>query len=139
MLRMTSAMGILSERYRDAERIAHGAMGEILRATDSVLGRTVAVKVLAEPFAADDESRSRFMREARAAARVSSHPNIVTIYDVGESAERPYIVMEYVDGPSLERRLLDEGAQEPADALRQLEQASRALDHAHANGVVTAT
>src|SRR6266536_1855029 len=133
---MTSATQILPERYRDAERIAHGAMGDVYRATDATLGRVVAVKVLAEPFAADESARRRFAREARAAARVSGDPGIVAIFDVGESNERPYIVMEYVDGSSLEQRLHDEGAQALADALRWLEQAARALDHAHANGIV---
>ena len=132
----TSSAQVLPERYRDAERIAHGAMGDVYRATDSTLGRVVAVKLLAEPFVADDTARRRFAREARAAARVSGDPNIVTIYDVGETGERPYIVMEYIDGGSLEQRLHEEGAQAPADALRWLEQAGRALDHAHANGVV---
>jgi serine/threonine protein kinase len=133
---MSSLTQILPERYRDAEPIARGAMGDIVRATDAVLGRVVAVKVLAEQFVADEDSRRRFAREARAAARVSSHPNIVTIFDVGEDAERPYIVMEYIDGVSLEQRLREHGPPSPADALRELEQAARALDHAHANGVV---
>ena len=132
---MTSATQILPERYRDAERIAHGAMGDVYRATDAILGRVVAVKLLAEPFVSDEASRRRFAREARAAARVSGDPGIVTIYDVGE-AERPYIVMEYVDGSSLEQRLYKEGSQAPADAMRWLEQAARALDYAHAHGVV---
>ncbi|HEX7311672.1 MAG TPA: protein kinase [Gaiellaceae bacterium] len=132
----TPSTQVLPERYRDAERIAHGAMGDVYRATDATLGRVVAVKLLAEPFVADDTARGRFAREARAAARVSGDPSIVTIYDVGETGERPYLVMEYVDGSSLEQRLRDEGAQAPADALRWLEQAGRGLDHAHANGVV---
>jgi len=133
---MTSAATqVLPERYRDAEPIARGAMGDVFRATDGMLDRVVAVKVLAEGTSADD-SRRRFAREARAAARVSDEPHIVTIYDVGESGERPYIVMEYVDGSSLEQRLQENGRQAPADALRWLEQAGQALDHAHANGVV---
>ena len=132
----TPSTQVLPERYRDAERIAHGAMGDVYRATDATLGRVVAVKLLAEPFVADDTARRRFAREARAAARVSGDPSIVTIYDIGETSERPYIVMEYVDGSSLEQRLHDEGAQTPADVLRWLEQAGRGLDHAHANGVV---
>ena len=78
---------ILPERYRDAELIARGAMGDIYRATDSVLGRVVALKLLAEPYVDDESVQRRFAREARAAARLSSDPNIVTIYDVGESAD----------------------------------------------------
>jgi eukaryotic-like serine/threonine-protein kinase len=135
-LATTFSAQVLPERYRDAVRIAHGAMGDVYRATDATLGRVVAVKLLAEPFVADDTARRRFAREARAAARVSGDPSIVTIYDVGETGERPYIVMEYVDGSSLEQRLHEEGAQPPADVVRWLEQAGRGIDHAHASGVV---
>ena len=84
-------------------------MGDIYRATDSVLGRVVALKLLAEPYVDDEAVQQRFAREARAAARLSSDPNIVTIFDVGESAERPYIVMEYMSGGSLEQRLRTTG------------------------------
>ncbi len=110
-------------------------MGDIYRATDSTLGRVVAVKVLAEPYVDDEPARKRFAREARAAARLSGDPSIVTIYDVGEATERPYIVMEYMGGGSLEQRLAN-GTQPPAQTLRWLQQVGRALDHAHANGVV---
>ena len=77
-------------------------MGEIYRATDTALGRAVAVKVLADRYAWDEEVRRRFTREALAAARLSGEPNIVTIFDVGESNGRPFIVMEYLPGGSLE-------------------------------------
>jgi serine/threonine-protein kinase len=129
------ATQVLPERYQDVERVARGAMGDIFRATDTTLDRPVAVKLLAEPYVNDESARRRFAREASAAARVSGEPNIVTIFDVGGSDERPYIVMEYVDGQSLEERLR-EGRVPPADALRWLEQAGAALDYAHANGVV---
>jgi serine/threonine protein kinase len=129
------ATQILPDRYQHVERLAQGAMGEIYRATDTTLDRVVAVKLLAAPFVADDSARRRFAREARAAARVSGDPNIVTIFDVGDAGERPYIVMEYIAGTSLEERLRS-GRQKPADALRWLEQAGRALDYAHSHGVV---
>jgi tRNA A-37 threonylcarbamoyl transferase component Bud32 len=132
---MESVTQILPARYRDVERIARGAMGDIYRATDSTLGRIVAVKVLAEPYVEHESARKRFAREARAAARLSGDPSIVTIYDVGDKADRPYIVMEYMGGGSLEQRLAS-GSQPPAQAVRWLEQVARALDHAHANGVV---
>ena len=132
---MESVTQILPARYRDVKRIARGAMGDIYRATDSTLGRVVAVKVLAEPYVEDEAARKRFAREGRAAARLSGDPNIVTIYDVGEAAERQYIVMEYMGGGSLEQQLAN-GMQPPAQAVRWLEQVARALDHAHANGVV---
>jgi eukaryotic-like serine/threonine-protein kinase len=111
-------------------------MGEIYRATDSVLGRAVAIKVLAERYAKDESVRKRFTREALAAARLSGQPNIVMIYDVGEHAERSYIVMEYLSGGSLEDVLQREGAQAPQRAFAWLEEAAAALDAAHRNGVV---
>ena len=111
-------------------------MGEIYRATDSVLGRAVAIKVLAEQYAQDESIRARFTREALAAARLSGQPNTVTIYDVGEHGGRPYIVMEYLAGGSLDQLLRKEGAQAPARALAWLEQAASALDAAHREGIV---
>ncbi len=111
-------------------------MGEIYRATDSVLARAVAVKLLAERYAADEGVRARFTREALAAARLSSEPHIVTIFDVGEWNARPFIVMEYLEGGSLDYAIRRDGAQPPGRALSWLEQAAGALDAAHAAGVV---
>jgi serine/threonine-protein kinase len=128
--------GLLPDRYTGAQAIGRGGMGEIFRATDTALGRVVAVKVLAERYAQDAQVRERFTREALAAARLSGNSSIVTIYDVGEHAGRPYIVMEYLGGGSLEQRLRDEGAQPPGRALEWLEQAASALDAAHREGVV---
>src|SRR5256714_5167723 len=127
---------ILPPRYRSPKRIARGGMGEVYRATDSTLGRAVAVKVLAERYSRDDAIRQRFTREALAAARLSGEPHIVTIFDVGEHAERPFIVMEYLSGGSLEDWIRRDGAQSPAQALEWLEQAAVALDAAHRHGVV---
>jgi eukaryotic-like serine/threonine-protein kinase len=127
---------IFPPRYRGAQLIARGGMGEIYRATDSTLGRAVAIKVLAERYAQDDAVRERFTREALAAARLSGQRNTVTIYDVGEHGGRPYIVMEYLGGGSLEDVLRDGGAQPPERAFRWLEQAAAALDAAHGEGVV---
>jgi serine/threonine-protein kinase len=127
---------VLPERYANVERIGSGGMGEIVRAEDTVLGRTVAVKLLAEHHAADETVRARFTREALAAARVSASPNTVTIFDVGEGQGRPYIVMEYLPGGSVADRLAREGAQPPAKALPWLDGAARALDAAHRLGVV---
>jgi eukaryotic-like serine/threonine-protein kinase len=129
-------MNLLPDRYRNPERVGQGGMGEIYRAEDTVLGRTVAVKMLAERYAADQAVRERFTREALAAARLSGEPHTVTIFDVGEHEERPFIVMEYLRGGSLEDRLREHGAQDPARVLEWLEQAASALDAAHAHGVV---
>lgn len=133
---MAVGAGLLPERYTGAQPIGRGGMGEIFRATDTTLGRAVAVKVLAEGYAQDPSVRERFTREALAVARLSGNPNIVTIYDVGEHRERPFIVMEYLPGGSLEQKIRAEGAQTPRQSLEWLEQAANALDAAHREGVV---
>ena len=133
---MAVEAGILPERYQDVTRIARGGMGEVYRASDTLLGRPVAVKLLSERYAANSEIRKRFTREALAAARLSSDPDVVTIYDIGESNGRPFIVMEYVEGGSLSDELLRSGPQPPQRALPWLESAADALDYAHAHGVV---
>src|SRR3954454_20061542 len=102
---MAVSKQILPSRYRDVERIAAGGMGEIYLAVDDELGRSVIVKVMSEAYAQDQPLRARFKREALAAARVSGAPNIVTIFDVGEHDSRPFIVMEYLRGGSLQERL----------------------------------
>src|SRR5688500_1839777 len=110
-------------------------MGEIYRATDELLGRVVAIKVLAEGYAEDPAVRERFTREALAAARLSGRPNVITIFDAGEAEGRPLIVMEYLAGGSLEDRIRAGGIH-TGQALDWLEQAAVALDAAHAEGVV---
>ena len=104
---------MLPDRYAEVRRIGHGGMGDIFRATDTALGRTVAVKVLAERYAADESVRARFTREAFAAARLSASPNTVTIFDVGEHEGHPYIVMEYLGGGTIAEKLV---RQRDADA-----------------------
>jgi serine/threonine protein kinase len=111
-------------------------MGEIFLATDEVLGREVAIKVLAARYAEDASLRERFKREALAAARLSGNHNIVTIFDVGEHDGRPIIVMEYLAGGSLEQRLGGKKPLEIAPVLDWLEEAAAALDAAHAAGIV---
>lgn len=126
----------LPNRYREPELIARGGMGEIYRAEDRDLSRVVAIKVLSERFADDDQIRARFTREALAAARLSHAPSTVTIFDVGEHEGRPYIVMEYLSGGSLDDRLKRDGAQPLGRSLDWLRQAAAALDAAHASGIV---
>jgi eukaryotic-like serine/threonine-protein kinase len=132
---MADENAILPPRYRNPQRIGHGGMGDIYRARDSLLDREVAIKVLADRYAGDESTRERFTREALAAARLSSEPGTVTIFDVGEWEGRPFIVMEHLGGGSLEHQLRG-GRPPPARALTWLEQAARALDAAHAQGVV---
>jgi tRNA A-37 threonylcarbamoyl transferase component Bud32 len=132
---MSDESAQLPPRYREPRRIGHGGMGDIYRARDSMLDREVAIKVLAQRYAEDDANRRRFTREALASARLSSDPAIVTIFDVGEWEGRPFIVMEYLGGGSLEDRLRD-GRPPTSQALAWLEQAARALDAAHGQGIV---
>jgi eukaryotic-like serine/threonine-protein kinase len=133
---MAVETGVLPARYASPEWIGSGGMGDIFLATDEVLGRRVVVKRLSERYARDLAIRERFKREALAAARLSGEPGVVTIFDVGEWEDHPYIVMEHVPGGSLEDRLRQGGAQPPAQALRWLEEAASAIDAAHAQGVV---
>ncbi|MDX6664671.1 MAG: eukaryotic-like serine/threonine-protein kinase, partial [Solirubrobacteraceae bacterium] len=114
-------------------------MAAVYAATDDVLGRDVAVKVLAEYFSSDDAARARFTREARAAARVSDHPHVVTIYDIAETDGDPpvaFIVMELLAGGTVAERLKSGEPIPHALALRWLDQAADALDAAHATGMV---
>ncbi|MEP6812935.1 MAG: protein kinase, partial [Actinomycetota bacterium] len=133
---MPLAAHLLPDRYTDAEPLGRGGMGEIVRAIDTTLGRTVAVKLLDQRYAADEAVRERFTREALAVARLSGNSHVVTIYDVGEWRSRPYIVMAYLAGGSLQDVLAKEGAQPPARALDWLEQTAGALDAAHREGIV---
>ena len=133
---MRSENDLLPPRYLRPTRIGYGGMGEIFRAEDEVLGRTVAIKVLSDQYARDESLRARFTREALAAARLSGEPGTVTIFDVGEWEGRPFIVMEYVGGGSLETRLRESGPPTVDQALMWLGQAAGALDSAHERGVV---
>jgi eukaryotic-like serine/threonine-protein kinase len=134
----------LPDRYRVRRRLATGGMAAVWCAEDLVLGRVVAVKVLAERFAQDDMAMRRFKREARAAARVSTHAHVVTIYDVGDleiddrdvnSSARPFIVMEYLAGGTV-ADAIRVGAVRRQEAVRWIREAASALDHAHARGIV---
>ena len=110
-------------------------MGEVYRAIDSVLERKVAVKLLSERHARDEDAHARFRREALSAARLSGAPHVITVFDVGEHGTQPYIVMEYLEGGSVFDRLR-EGRVSPGLALEWLDQAGQALDRAHAEGIV---
>jgi eukaryotic-like serine/threonine-protein kinase len=126
----------LPERYRIVAHIANGGMASVWEAHDELLGRDVAVKVLAPHLSEDEGSRRRFMREARTAAVLSTHPHVVTIYDVGEYEGRSFIVMELLRGGTVADRLRRCGRLEPATALRWLDGSAGALDAAHERGIV---
>jgi eukaryotic-like serine/threonine-protein kinase len=126
---------LLVGRYRLEERIAGGGMGTVYVATDELLGRKVAAKLLNEELADNPSFVDRFRREARSVAALV-HPNIATVFDYGEDAGRHFIVMELVRGRDLERILADEGALSPERARRIATKVCEALGHAHAAGVV---
>jgi serine/threonine-protein kinase len=123
-------------RYRLERELGRGGMATVYLARDTELDRPVALKILAESLAGDAAFRKRLLREARLAARLS-HPNVVNVYDVGESEDgRPYVVMECVEGVTL-AELLNERGRLPADeAVGLAVQACRGLAHAHAAGLV---
>ena len=111
-------------------------MAGVWEAFDELLGRPVAIKVLASHLSEDERARRRFEREARAAAGLSSHPHVVTIYDVGERDGRAFIVMELMRGGTVAERLKEGRAIADETALRWLREAAGALDAAHEAGVV---
>ena len=127
----------LAGRYELGERLGSGGMSTVLLATDRRLERKVAIKLLAEHLADDEQFVTRFRREALSAARLV-HPNIVQVYDFGldEESGRQYIVMEYVEGSSGAEILAAEGTLDVPEAVGILSQACRGLDYAHRSGVI---
>jgi serine/threonine-protein kinase len=124
---------LLAGRYQVLERLGAGGMGAVYRAHDHLLDRVVAVKVPAVEATA--RSRERFRREARSAARLN-HANVVRVYDWEERAGEAFLVLEYVEGPSLRDVLATRGPLPAAEAARIGEQIADALAHAHGQGVV---
>jgi eukaryotic-like serine/threonine-protein kinase len=136
MSAMDDGRRVLAGRYELVEVIGRGGMGTVYRAVDRVLGRSVAVKLLAGSAADHDPvSIARFEREARAAASLS-HPAVVAIYDTGADAGTPFIVMELVTGRSLEAILRADGPLPPERAVGVAASVADALAAAHAAGIV---
>src|SRR5450830_972146 len=126
---------LIAGRYRVERRLGGGGMAEVFLARDATLGRLVAVKVLRERFADDEQFLARFHREARAAAALN-HPNVVVIHDRGGSADSLYIVMEYVPGETVKELVQRAGRLSPA-AARVIElDLLAALQAAHDGGIV---
>src|SRR5512132_3663528 len=125
-----------AERYELELRLGPGGMATVYLARDLKLDREVAIKLLADNYAGDDEVRKRFSREARLAARLD-HPNVVQVFDVGEDDDRPYIVMEHVEGGTLADRLSrGRRSLDRSEALRLLGQLCEGLGHAHSKKLV---
>jgi eukaryotic-like serine/threonine-protein kinase len=124
-------------RYVIGRRLGAGGMSTVFEARDTVLERPVAVKLLAEHLADDEDFVYRFRREALSAARLQ-HPNIVQVFDSGQDpdSERHYIVMEYVDGPSAADMLREHKQLEVDETVRLVRDACHGLDYAHRAGVV---
>ncbi|HEX3172658.1 MAG TPA: protein kinase [Solirubrobacterales bacterium] len=127
--------GTLSGRYELGDRLGSGGMSNVYRATDRILERTVAVKILAEHLSDDERFVARFRREALAVAKLI-HPNIVQVYDTGLDEGRHYIVMEYVEGRSGAQILQRQGPLDPDTAAEAGIQACAGLDYAHRRGII---
>jgi tRNA A-37 threonylcarbamoyl transferase component Bud32/HAMP domain-containing protein len=122
-------------RYQIDEMSGEGAMARVYKAYDPKIDRTLAIKALKAHLLADDEYRARFLREAKGAG-ILSHPNIVTVFDVGEEDRQPYIAMEWVDGPTLADLLKEGKTLTPRQIVEIGIQLARALDYAHKKGIV---
>ncbi|MGH9408555.1 MAG: serine/threonine-protein kinase, partial [Vicinamibacterales bacterium] len=122
-------------RYQLQEKLGQGGMGVVYKAFDTVLERAVALKLMLSAEELDPELRTRLFREARAAGNLK-HPNIVTIYDLGEHEGQPYIAMEYLDGEDLQRRLARPDKMRLGYKLDLAIGICEGLSHAHAHGVV---
>ncbi|MCW5964954.1 MAG: serine/threonine protein kinase, partial [Bryobacterales bacterium] len=112
-----------------------GGMSHVYRAVDTVLGRTVAVKILLNAYGADPDARIRFLNEAKVAASLI-HENVISVYDFGQEEGLPYLVMEFLHGQSL-RKLIGDGR--PLSLVEKLHialQTARAVEYVHGRGVV---
>ncbi len=127
--------GVLDQRYELLEHIGGGGMADVYKAHDTVLDRMVAVKILHAQLAGDEDFLEKFHLEAKGAARLS-HPNIVGIFDVGQDEDKHYIVMEYIAGETLKKKIQREGKLTVEEALRIAKEIARALREAHKNNLV---
>ncbi len=127
-------IGRVLSHYRLEERLGAGGMGLLYRGTDLKLGRAVAVKLLARHLVSDETAKARFVQEARAASALD-HPNIATVYDIGEEGGELFIVMALYDGETLKQRL-EKGRPPVDEAIGILRQVALGLEAAHSAGIV---
>ena len=125
----------IAARYEITEKIGTGGMSDVYKATDVVLGRQVAVKVLKEEFANDENFVSKFRSEASNAAKLE-HPNIVNIYDVGSEDGLYYIIMEYVEGITLKTYIEKKGHLNYKEVISIAIQVGRGIEAAHKNQII---
>lgn len=123
------------ERFDVEGRLGTGGMGVVVKARDQTLGRTVAIKILSEELAAQEEAREIFMREVRHLATLD-HPNLVRVYDVVEEADRPFMITEYVEGLTLEQVLQSQEVLPQSSVLKVAVQLCRAVEYLHSQETV---
>lgn len=126
---------LLGNRYEILEQLGGGGMALVWKGKDTFLNRLVTIKVLRPEYASDQDFVRRFRREAQAVASLS-HPNIVSIYDVGQENESHYLVMEYIDGESLKEMIRREAPLAPTRVIQLGRQIADALEHAHENNII---
>lgn len=122
-------------KYQVTRVLGRGGMGVVLQAHDPVIGRDVAIKVLADHLAADSTALGRFLIEAKTAGQLN-HPNVVAIHDVGQEGDARFLVMELVPGGSLAGRLEEQGSLSVLEATRTLVDACRGIGAAHAASLI---
>lgn len=128
---------VIAQRYKIQEPIGTGGSSQVYTAHDLTLGRQVAIKILDDRASAQEDLRRLFTKEGRALAQLS-HPHVVAVYDVGEVDERPYIVMEHVEGISLKQRIERTGPLPLADAVRIGTDIAKGLEFTHSRGIIHA-
>lgn len=125
----------IAGRYKVIRSLGEGGMADVYLALDTILNREVAIKILRGELSADPVALLRFQREASAVSKLN-HPNVVDVYDVGESEGHHYIVMEYVRGRTLKQLILQRGAIEKKEAVDIMLQLTSAIQHAHQNAII---
>ncbi len=128
---------VIAQRYKVLEPIGTGGSSQVYTAHDLTLGRQVAIKILDDRAAAQEDLRRLFTKEGKALAQLT-HPNVVAVYDVGEVDGRPFIVMEHVEGISLKQRIERTGALALADAVRIGIEIAQGLEFTHSRGIIHA-